>query len=302
MAVPHFRLHTLPPRAAIQDNRFVRRVLDRVSKFRTLTSRVETEPLAKQAAAQTFWDHKLNQLKRKHYRHIFIESGSSLAFVAEVFEEKTSKQDQDIWKVATNNALALLQLSLFTDLDTRPNPPAAPDPEDRYGAIFTRESLNAHEEPPRQPRRLYRAETEAIANTVKLLTDGVPEEQLILATASGWDTTHAEPLFRGPHVGSHANMLFKRALFQSGRPAVLFLTRRKIDPDFEEARFKCPDDEAPRKREGDAPLERDQRYCYPVFGLPDTEDELSLVDAVRRLATPPRNRTRRPAESAMRRS
>ena len=95
------------------------------------------------------------------------------------------------------------------------------------------------------------------------------DQKIILATASGWDTTHNIKEFHGPHVGSHANMLFKRAIFMTGQPVILFLSRNKVDPDQElhEARFKCrTDNEMPK--EG-------MRYCYPVFG-----DELPLMKAL----------------------
>ena len=62
-------------------------------------------------------------------------------------------------------------------------------------------------------------------------------------------------------------MLFKRALFKTGDPVVLFLTRHKIDPFFKESKFKC-------RRDEENP-DASTRYCYPVFG-----SELSLETAL----------------------
>lgn len=81
-----------------------------------------------------------------------------------------------------------------------------------------------------------------------------------------WDTTHKIEGFQGPHVGSHANMLFKRAIFSLEQPVVLFLTRHKTDPSFPEANFKSHDD---------IRTEKGIRYCYPVFG-----EELTLKMAL----------------------
>jgi hypothetical protein len=250
--------------SALQENEFLMRIMDRVVGFQTTGSRLESERGAKKAAAVMFWDSMMNQLARNHYVSIFVESGSSLAYVSEAFEGRAGRSQG--WKMATNNALVLLQMLLFADGEIRRNPPVAPDPEDPYGAIFTRKCLEAYEEPPVKPRALVPKETEAIEEIIRLLKSS-GDKQIILATASGWDTTHAVKAFRGPHVGSHANMLFKRAIFETGQPVVLFLSRHKVAPEFRESRFKC--------RTGRERLEPGMRYCYPVFGK-----ELPLAEAL----------------------
>jgi RNA polymerase sigma factor (sigma-70 family) len=60
--------------------------------------------------------------------NLFLESGSSLAYVSEALQSRLDRQQG--WKIATNNALSLLQLMLFTDGEIKRNPPVAPDPED----------------------------------------------------------------------------------------------------------------------------------------------------------------------------
>ena len=250
---------------ALQSNPLLMRVMERVVGFRATGGRIDTERNAKRAAAATFWDTMMNQLERAGYMDIFLESGSSLAYVSEDLELKLHRQDG--WRIATNNALALLQLLLFTDGEVRRNPPVAPDPHDPYGAIFTHECMQAHEEPPIKPRKLNRKELQAIKGLIELLRLQ-NSKQLILATASGWDTTHKIKKFHGPHVGSHPNMLFKRAIFNANLPVVLFLSRHKVDPRFREAGFKCRTDPG---KPG-----RGTRYCYPVFG-----EELPLHKALR---------------------
>jgi len=126
--------------------------------------------------------------------------------------------------------------------------------------------MQAYEEPHVKPRALHKKEKAAINEIVGLLKSG-GRRQIILATASGWDTTHRIKAFHGPHVGSHANMLFKRAIFMTNEPVVMFLSRHKVDPRFREARFKCRTDKEKPKL--------GTRYCYPVFGK-----ELTLAQAL----------------------
>ena len=242
--------------SALQGNTFLMRIMDRVVGFQTTGGRFETEKNAKRAAAETFWGAMANELERRGYDELFIDSGSSLGYVSEVLEERLGRRQK--FALATNNALALLQLLLFTDGEIRRNPPVAPDPDDPYGAIFTQKCIDAFEEPPNKPRGLYKKEKDAIDELVEMLKNGTTR-RLILATASGWDTTHRVKGFRGPHVGSHANMLFKRAIFMTGHPVVMFLSRHKVDPKSREARFKCHADVDTANT--------DTRYCYPVFGV-----------------------------------
>ncbi len=101
--------------------------------------------------------------------------------------------------------------------------------------------LKDPENQPQSARPLFPAEKKAVTRTVQTLQqDG--HKRLYLATASGLDFDHLEPNFRGPHVGSHPNMLFKRAIFMTRQPVVLFLTDSKLTKRFEVGK------------------------CYPVFG------------------------------------
>ena len=227
---------------SIEENPFLQRILTRIHQFSTLTTRVEREPEAKMALGDVFWDLMFGRIKRFGYTNLFFESGSTLAFVSSGFEKKVLSSGGDRsndWHVDTNNALALLQLLLHTNIETNPLPPGPP--EGYYGAMFGSTLLQDPEAPPGKPRRLFPREDAAIKETSKLLK-GNGERRLFLATASGLDLTHKQTHFRGPHIGSHPNMLFKRAIFQTGQPIVLFLTEEKIDKPFIDG------------------------TCYPVFG------------------------------------
>jgi hypothetical protein len=207
-----------------------------------LTKRVESEHDAKEAMGHLFWQIMYGRIRRHRYFDIFFESGSTLAYVSEAFEHKarlTGSDNEKEWSITTNNALTLLQLLLHANMTTNPLPPAPP--EDYYGAMFGRGMLHEPQTHPTIPRRLYASEKNAIAEAANLLKQGI-QRRLFLATASGLDLRHPAVQFRGPHVGSHANMLFKRAIFETGQPVVLFFTEKKIDFAFEIGK------------------------CYPVFG------------------------------------
>ncbi len=227
---------------SIEQNQFLQRILDRFYEFSTLTKRLENQPYAKQAMARAFWQVMFGRIKRCGYRNLFFESGSTLAFLCEEFEKKIRRSEGDrnaYWKITTNNALVLLELLLDTHLDVSPRPAGAP--EDYYGAMFDDVLLKDPEFAPHIPRKLFPAEKNAVSKTIQTLQkDGAP--RLYLATASGMDFDHTEEHFRGPHVGSHPNMLFKRAIFKTGEPVVLFLSEGKINKAF---------------RIGE---------CFPVFG------------------------------------
>lgn len=226
----------------IERNRFLKRILESLYEFSTLTKRIEAESDAKQCMAQLFWEVMYGRIRRRGYRDIFFESGSTLAYVSEAFEEKARKTGSDnesAWQISTNNALTLLQLLLHANMTTIPLPPAPP--EDYYGAMFGHALLEEPQTQPSKPRKLYKCEKEAVDSTVELLKKNV-KKRLFLATASGLDLTHDQPNFRGPHVGSHPNMLFKRAIFETNQPVILFFTEEKTEHSFEAGK------------------------CFPVFG------------------------------------
>jgi hypothetical protein len=238
----------------ISENKFLDRELKRMREFTIVSERIPIDKKTKEIQAQVFWETMMGPIRRYGYKNLFFESGSTLAYVSESFENFVLKNDKEVgnWCVWTNNVFTLLQLLLYTDVNIRRFPQYAPDPEDKYGAIFPREWHSLIEPPPTNPRKLYQNETRA----VQLMKDKIcefGEKTLILATTSGWDLVHEIEDFRGPHVGSHPNMLFKRALFTTELPVVIFLTAEKLGDPFEQGK------------------------CFPIFGT----DEL-LVEAIKK--------------------
>lgn len=227
----------------ISRNKFLDRELKRMREFSTVGERVAIDEISKQTQARIFWEELMGKIRRYGYTNLFFESGSTLSYVSERFEDYVLKDDEGVgsWRVWTNNVFILLQLLLYTDVDISRYPPFAPDPEDKYGAIFPRKWHRLKEGPPPKPRELYTNEHTAVEDMRESLRH-FGEKTLFLATTSGWDTDNTNVDFQGPHVGSHPNMLFKRALFTTERPVVIFLSAEKLGDPFNVG------------------------VCYPIFG------------------------------------
>ncbi len=179
--------------------------------------------------------------------------------------------------------MTLLQFLLHTHIDVVPKPAGAP--EDYYGAMFNDVLLRHPEAPPQKPRGLFDTELDAIKKTVGTLQrDG--EKRLYLAAASGLDLDHHVAYFRGPHVGSHPNMLFKRSIFQTEQPVVLCITESKLQKRFIVG--KCYPVFGPDYSWDDACRERPIALCigYALEEYDEGADKVARkkADLIRRLA------------------
>jgi len=217
----------------IANNPFLKRELDQLRQFSTLGSRVGLDVGSKEALANAFWWNMQGRIRRHEYFHLFFESGSTIAYLSDEFVRLvlTSNQDAEGWHIRTNNVLSLVYFGLHTPIDASRFPMGIPDPDDKYGAIFPNEWRLLHEPPPKRPRKLYPKEKKAV-DDMRDAFNKVPGRQLVLAAASGLDLDNKVQNFRGPHVGSHPNMLFKRSIFTSGCPVVLFISAEKLGNPF----------------------------------------------------------------------
>lgn len=228
---------------AIVSNRFLRRELEQLRKFSKLGQRVSLDVGSKEAMARIFWRDMQGRIRRNSLFHLFFESGSTVAYLADEFERTMLVADEGVhrWQIRTNNVLSVVQFTLHTPIDASRFPTGIPDPDDPYGAIFPNEWRQLYEPPPKRPRNLHDGEHAAVDTMRKRLYGDAGKHQLVLAAASGLDLLNNEQHFRGPHVASHPNMLFKRAVFTSGSPVVLFISAEKLGDPFDVGR------------------------CYPVF-------------------------------------
>jgi len=241
----------------IRGNRFLKRIMDRLRQFDVLTERVLTFPNEKAMAAEVFWRTLKGPINRAGRRKLFFESGSTIAFVSEEFEHYvlSKRTVGPEWKAWTNNVESLLQLELHTDVEVVAFPSDSPDPKDKYGAMFDKTFFEVDEPAPKKSRSLYRkkdylsqkpkkkrlpqlSERSVVERTRNDLRTAISKDEggIVCVTASGLAfglNGKRDKWQNGPHIGSHANMLFKRAAYTTGEPTVIFLHEDKIGENFQ---------------------------------------------------------------------
>lgn len=230
---------------AVERNHFLKGFVTRLNEFKKLTERCSDRNSAfKRHLAKSFWEHCEGDLDLKKIRNLFFESGSTIAYLSERFIEQCGKNGLQNWKIKTNNILSYLDFVLFQKVDVVLSPYGPPD--DIYGATFG--SLSGPNVDPPQDETVEFLLSEDTKNDIvehasELLPLNAPS--LILATASGLELREKHK-YPGLHVGSYTNMLFKRALFKSLHPIIIFLDEDKISTFSEKGQFKYG-------------------KCYPVF-------------------------------------
>lgn len=243
------RLRDIGPRASssvaldkLGRNQFLENAIDGLRNYKTLFDRVDENKTLKSELAKFFWLYCFSGIARSQPRltHIFFESGSTLAYVADSF--LSQMEENPSWKksflsnigITTNNLLVYMEY-LFTDL--APNLVMTPQgrPDKRYGATFGKLddliSLDPPFDGPLSPEAkecITHLASQLLAPTAgNTKSDNHAASLLILAATSGMNCD--DPL--GPHVGSYRNMLFKRALLQTRAPIVFFVDESKFAPE-----------------------------------------------------------------------
>jgi hypothetical protein len=232
---------------ALSRNPFLVQVSLRLSEFEKLDARCSDGEKKKQSLAR-FFARTYFRLLRKAKTHLFFESGSTIAFLAKELGTRLNKKiavmagSPEI-RISTNNVLAYLQLWLIHGVPCSPFPWGPP--EDHYGAAFG--CLDHYYEqgdepdPEFPPIALDEDARKAIAD---LGTDEFAPKHwkgnvLVLGATSGLQLSqelvtksgerHPAAGCVGPHVGSFKNKLFKRFMFDTNHPIMLFFTNDKID-------------------------------------------------------------------------
>lgn len=229
---------------AVSRNRFLVDVVGAMAQFDALVPRIIGRPGEKEAAAAFFADVYLQKLiayKRGSAEEgvsLFFESGSSTAYAAQAVGKRLAGRHSEI-RISTNNVLAYMIFWLVHRIDCSLFPWGAP--EQRYGAVFgcINDLVDESKRPSFPPSALTAEEEQAIQ---RLMVDyfspahwkgkGKP---LLLGALSGLQLTE-DPRFArslGPHVGSMRNKVFKRFMYATGVPMMLFLDSKKIDLEVE---------------------------------------------------------------------
>jgi len=215
-------------------NPFFKRFITRLDSFDVLSLRcAEKVPHLKRAIAEYFSDQYLGRIIDSGFRNLFFESGSSIAFLSEVFIERLQEDwmrevSRDL-RIQTNNVLTYLDflLSERIQIELYPYGP----PEAKYGATFGPLTAVPRREPPSRPRQLSEMGRRGVEGIRDRLIEGYQHCGLILMAASGLELSR-ESEFPGPHVGSYYNKLFKRAILASACPTVMFLDETKVPWEF----------------------------------------------------------------------
>jgi hypothetical protein len=224
-------------------NDIVKETIQRLGQFKFVDPRLSIAKEKKLALAKAF-----QQLHGEHignqWRKVFIESGSTLAYVAKELAPRLLKMGvRPERRIITNNALAYLYLWLCAGVLCHPEPEGPPD--NKYGGMFG--ALTGRDRSPdyRQPAlEYYDPEAVELIEQMSIDVFGEPEDNtrsILLGTASALQLSNdvkteggaVKPkglsTCRGFHGGSYENRLFKRCMYLSKIPAYIFMHDDKIN-------------------------------------------------------------------------
>ncbi|WP_395745605.1 DUF4062 domain-containing protein [Prosthecobacter sp.] len=260
---------------SISRNRYIVDIVGALSALDTLDSRVIKHPEEKSALARCFSDFYLQAINEKHLS-LFFESGSTLIYVADQLgrglteARALDKNGNPHVQVSTNNVLAYLILWLKHLIPCTPFPWGTP--EETYGAALGPLAINVAMDrsplfPPGKLRKRELAEIRKLSDAAKKV-HRPGNKTLLLAAASGLQLSSKIKVkdgldkpdgileCRGPHVGSYKNKLFKRFMYETKHPLMIFITADKIDSeiDLEKCHFVMDDKEQWEQFINDHPL------------------------------------------------
>ncbi|HJT27742.1 MAG TPA: DUF4062 domain-containing protein [Pyrinomonadaceae bacterium] len=235
-------------------NEFILDIIGQLKNFEKLYERCLEHPEKKRALAKFFRERYLGKITRNNVS-LFFESGSTVTYVAselaEHLRDKVQINDEGISNIHinTNNVLAYLQLWLKARIPCATFP-WSPPLEETYGAFYGRlqglpEQSPDYTMPPLDEEA--KEEIQKLLSAPFTLTWRHPA--LLLGAASGLQIskehnvkiddaldTHSRNVLRsqidncfGPHVGSYRNKVFKRFMYATGLPLMIFMTGDKID-------------------------------------------------------------------------
>lgn len=241
------------------ENPFIVDIVGKLKGFGKLYERCLTEANKKEALAAFFKKCYLNAILRCRVS-LFFESGSTVAYVAKYLAEPLYKevrlegQGEPTITVSTNNVLAYLLLWLSARVPCSPFPWSTPG-EATYGAWYGGLEDKEAKDPDYTRPRLDSEAEEEIGKLLghRFRPNDSARPALLLGAASGLQIGERHDLkFRtglddatkeqlqvelgqcfGPHVGSYHNKIFKRFMYATKIPIVLFMTASKIDCEIE---------------------------------------------------------------------
>ncbi|MBF0181762.1 MAG: DUF4062 domain-containing protein [Magnetococcales bacterium] len=249
-------------------NELRREIVAKANIFKRLDERCTQSVGEKKAISRTFCNYFSDYFGLNTRKFLFIESGSTTAFVAQALGERLGEKIKQIsisdsyrpeMHIVTNNYLAYLHLWLRNGVPCEmfPGGPA----QEPYGAVYGPLSQYGHNFEPSTSycRQSIRQEDQAKIGSLNTqftqLLDNkkVEANQLLMVGAiSGIqisdryniskienDSVIEEQIkkLKGFHVGNYFNMLFKRFMYKTKCPIVICIHAEKIDAPIEKG--KC---------------------------------------------------------------
>lgn len=244
--------------ASASQNEFIVDVVEELKNFEKLYRRCSQQRDEKKQLARYFREQYLDRIINNKVS-LFFESGSTVAYLTRELAQtlsrvvKIKEKGKPNIQISTNNVLSYLQLWLTARIPCTTFP-WSPPTEDTYGALYG--GLEKIESKgPDYVNRLdddARKEISRFMETPFTLT-AMPRPALLLSATSGLQISEAhklkfqdgldEPTINelkeqlskcfGPHIGSYRNKVFKRFLYETKLPIMLFITGNKIDCEIE---------------------------------------------------------------------
>jgi hypothetical protein len=234
---------------------FIPDIVSKLKGFTKLYERCNKNPEVKRALSEFFVEQYMDGIIRNQV-HLFFESGSTIAFLAKEMAEHLKnkviiRDGVPNVSITTNNVLAYLLLWLSARIPCSQFPWSPPF-EETYGALYGGiANLQVKHPDYRQPI----LDSYALAEMKELIGASFAPRfdkdrvTLLLGTSSGLQihkprridfvpevsedcrsesALQIESCF-GPHVGSYHNKVFKRFMYATRLPIVLFFDSEKVD-------------------------------------------------------------------------
>ena len=232
------------------ENEFIVEIVKSITRFKKLNHRC-TEHVDKKTELARFFVQNYGDQIVKHQISLFFESGSTVAFVASQLASFIREANVHV-DIRTNNVLAYLHHWLTAGVPCSLFPLSSP--REPYGASYGIIEKLLDSLPDYPPKPLSSTVKRTISDLTKSTgaLSGFDKPALMLGAISGLQLGNDHKIVSdpekggrslpgshslenevrkcfGPHVGSYHNKLFKRYMYQTGLPLMLFITEEKID-------------------------------------------------------------------------
>lgn len=247
--------HSMELIASAFKNDFIVDTVEQLKNFKKLYKRCLQQPDEKRELAKCFREYYLDRIL-KNKVNLFFESGSTVAYLAREISETLSKivkikeKGKPNMQISTNNILAYLQLWLISRVPCTTFP-WSPPLEEAYGALYGGLEKIQAKRPTYDLSPLDNEAKEGIARLIEMpysLTT-LNKPALLLGATSGLQISEEHNIIfsdsisakarqeleikikacYGPHIGSYHNRIFKRFMYETKIPIMMFVTSDKVD-------------------------------------------------------------------------